>query len=130
MLYSTAIIDYSPQQVLWAMALHNGASSYNSDNKYYEEIRDWAFNSAGWKFTPKGDYVYINIPQDKINKAIIVARGYRGTFIHENAKENCQVNLTAKGVTILADSIINMQALGLTDSEIRIIFSSVMKQAK
>ena len=62
--------------------------------------------------------------------SIIVARGYRGTFIHENAKENCQVNLTAKGVTILADSIINMQALGLTDSEIRIIFSSVMKQSK
>jgi len=69
MLYSTAIIDYSPQQVLWAMTLHNGASSYNSDNKYYEQIRDWAFNSAGWKFTPKGDYVYNNIPQDKINKA-------------------------------------------------------------
>jgi len=62
--------------------------------------------------------------------SIIVARGYRGTFIHENAKENCQVNITAKGVTILTDSIINMQALGLTDSEIRIIFSSVMKQSK
>jgi|TARA_R110000787_G_scaffold163558_1_gene276737 hypothetical protein len=69
MLYDTAIIDYSPQQVLWAMTLHNGATSYNSDNKYYEEIRDWAFNSAGWKFTPKGDYVYNNLPQDKINKA-------------------------------------------------------------
>ena len=27
--------------------------------------------------------------------SIIVARGYRGTFIHENAKENCQVNITA-----------------------------------
>jgi GntR family transcriptional regulator len=62
--------------------------------------------------------------------SIIVARGYRGTFIHDNAKENCEVNLTAKGITILSDSIINMQALGLTDSEIRIIFSSVMKQAK
>ena len=62
--------------------------------------------------------------------AIIVARGYRGTFIHENAKENCQVNLAAKGATILSDSIANMQALGLTDSEIRIIFSAVMKQAK
>jgi hypothetical protein len=69
MLYRTAIVDYSPQQVLWAMTLHNGASSYDSDNKYYEEIRDWAFNSAGWKFTPKGDYVYNNLPQDKINKA-------------------------------------------------------------
>jgi hypothetical protein len=69
MLYRTAIIDYSPQQVLWAMTLNNGASSYDSDNKYYEEIRDWAFNSAGWKFTPKGEYVYNNLPQDKINKA-------------------------------------------------------------
>ena len=69
MLYSTAIIDYSPQQVLWAMTLHNGASSYDSNNKHYEEIRDWAFNSAGWKFTPKGSYVFTTIPQDKINKA-------------------------------------------------------------
>ena len=69
MLYSTAIIDYSPQQVLWAMTLHNGAASYNSDNKYYEEIRDWAYHATGWKFTPKGAYVYNNIPQDKINKA-------------------------------------------------------------
>ena len=69
MLYSTSIVDYSPQQVLWAMTLHNGASSYNSDNKYYEEIRDWAFNTQCWKFTPKGVYVYNNIPQDKINKA-------------------------------------------------------------
>ena len=62
--------------------------------------------------------------------SIIVAKGYRGTFIHENAKENCQVNLKAKGVTILSDSIASMQALGLTDSEIRVIFSSVMKQPK
>ena len=70
MLYDTAIIDYSPQQVLWAMALHNGASSYNSDNKYYEEIRDWAFNATGWKFTPKGDYVYDNIRlHDAVKKA-------------------------------------------------------------
>jgi GntR family transcriptional regulator len=62
--------------------------------------------------------------------SIIVARGYRGTFIHENAKENCQVNLQDKGSTIMIDSITNMQALGLTDSEIRIIFSSLMKQSK
>jgi GntR family transcriptional regulator len=62
--------------------------------------------------------------------SIIVARGYRGTFIHENAKENCQVNLQDKGLTIMSDSITNMQALGLTDSEIRIIFSSLMKQSK
>jgi len=62
--------------------------------------------------------------------SIIIARGYRGTFIHENAKENCQVNLQDKGSAILSDSITNMQALGLTDSEIRIIFSSLMKQSK
>jgi len=62
--------------------------------------------------------------------SIIVARGYRGTFIHENAKENCQVNLKEKGLIIMNDSITNMQALGLIDSEIRIIFSSLMKQSK
>jgi GntR family transcriptional regulator len=62
--------------------------------------------------------------------SIIVARGYRGTFIHENAKENCQVNLKDKGLAIMSDSITNMHALGLTDSEIRIIFSSLMKQSK
>jgi GntR family transcriptional regulator len=62
--------------------------------------------------------------------SIIVARGYRGTFIHENAKENCQVNLRDKGASIMSDSITNMQALGLTDSEIRVIFSSLMKQSK
>jgi GntR family transcriptional regulator len=62
--------------------------------------------------------------------SIIVARGYLGTFIHENAKENCQVNLKDNGLAIMSDSIKNMQALGLTDSEIRIIFSSLMKQSK
>jgi GntR family transcriptional regulator len=62
--------------------------------------------------------------------SIIVARGYRGTFIHENAKENCQVNLKDSGLAIMSDSIKNMQTLGLTDSEIRIIFSSLMKQSK
>ena len=62
--------------------------------------------------------------------AIIVARGYRGTFIHDNAKENCQVNLKEKGLIIMSDSIKSMQSLGLTDSEIRIIFSSLMKQTK
>mgnify|MGYP000458413957 FL=1 len=62
--------------------------------------------------------------------SIIVARGYRGTFIHDNAKENCQVNLKDKGLTIMRDAIGSVQALGLTDSEIRIIFSSLMKQSK
>jgi len=62
--------------------------------------------------------------------SIIVARGYRGTFIHDNAKENCQVNLKDKGLTIMREAIGNVQALGLTDSEIRIIFSSLMKQSK
>jgi len=62
--------------------------------------------------------------------SIIVARGYRGTFIHDNAKENCQVNLKDKGLTIMREAIGSVQALGLTDSEIRIIFSSLMKQSK
>lgn len=61
---------------------------------------------------------------------IIVARGYRGTFIHEDAFENCQVNIQDKGVSVLNDAIKTLQALGLTDSEIRITFTSLMKQSK
>jgi len=62
--------------------------------------------------------------------AIIVAKGYRGTFIHEHAKDNCGVNITEQGVDILQDSLTKMRALGLTDSEIRITFSSLMKQPR
>lgn len=62
--------------------------------------------------------------------AIIVARGYRGTFIHENAQQNCQVNLQDKGVEIMGEAITNMRTLGLTDSEIRISFTALMKQSK
>tara|TARA_R110000803_G_scaffold47704_1_gene99382 strand:- start:471 stop:830 length:360 start_codon:yes stop_codon:yes gene_type:complete len=69
MIYSTSLIDYSPQQVLWALTLKDGARSYDSNPKAYNEIRDFAFNSAGWKFTPKGEYHYHNIPQAKIDAA-------------------------------------------------------------
>jgi DNA-binding transcriptional regulator YhcF (GntR family) len=61
----------------------------------------------------------VNQVKESVTKGLLV-----------NAKENCQVNLKEKGLTIMSDSITNMQALRLTDSEIRIIFSSLMKQSK
>lgn len=59
---------------------------------------------------------------------VIVARGYKGTFIHDNAVENCQVNLTAHASSVLNETVSSLRSMGLTDSEIRIAFTSVMKK--
>ena len=69
MFCNNAINDYTPQQVLWALTLKNGARSYSSDTKAYNEIRDYAFNSSGWCLTPKGPFTYNTINQEQINRA-------------------------------------------------------------
>ena len=58
--------------------------------------------------------------------SIIQAKGYRGTFIHPNAKENCDVDLTQIVTEKLTETIRNFRELGVTDSEIRIAFTNVM----
>jgi len=68
MVYTTAIIDYTPQQVLWALTLKDGARSYDSDPTAYNEIRDFAFNYTSWALTPKGDLNNF-CTQEHINKA-------------------------------------------------------------
>ena len=68
MVYDTAVVDYTPQQVLWALTLKDGARSYDSDTKAYNEIRDFAFNSTSWAFTPKGHFNNL-CTQEQINKA-------------------------------------------------------------
>jgi hypothetical protein len=69
MLSNTPVTDYTPTQVLWAMTLKNGARSYSGDNTAYDEIRNYAFNSAGWMRTPNSAYAYTNLTQEQINKA-------------------------------------------------------------
>ena len=68
MVYDTAVVDYTPTQVLWALTLKDGARSYDSDTKAYNEIRDYAFNYTSWAFTPKGCHNN-SCTQEQINKA-------------------------------------------------------------
>jgi len=61
---------------------------------------------------------------------IIEAKGYRGTFIHKNAIDNCNVDLKKWASDKLSQTIAVLRESGVTDSEIRIVFSSIMKNKK
>lgn len=58
--------------------------------------------------------------------AIIEAKGYRGCFIHPNAKENCSVNLNDWVIKELTSCITALKSNGVTDSEIRIAFNKIL----
>ena len=58
--------------------------------------------------------------------AVIQAKGYRGTFIHPDAKKNCVVDLNEWVTSKLDETITAFRKSGVTDSEIRIAFSNVM----
>lgn len=60
---------------------------------------------------------------------IIIGKGYRGTFISDEAKQHCFTDLNTEALEVLKQSVDQLRGLGLTDSEIRIAFSNVMKGA-
>jgi len=62
--------------------------------------------------------------------SVIQAKGYRGTFIHPDAKENCVVDLNEWVTTKLDETIAAFKKSGVTDSEIRIAFSNVMNNKR
>ena len=57
---------------------------------------------------------------------IIQTKGYRGTFIHPGAVENCTTDLNAWVSTELTKTITTFRNADVTDSEIRIAFADVM----
>ena len=59
--------------------------------------------------------------------SVIQTKGYRGTFVHPDAKTNSTVDLNAWVVTKLGETIATLRASGVTDSEIRIAFGDLMK---
>ena len=59
--------------------------------------------------------------------SVIIGKGYRGTFIHDEALEHCEIDLNATALCVITDSIKKLRELGLTDSEIRNAFTSAMK---
>jgi len=62
-----------------------------------------------------------------IRDSVIESKGYRGTFIHPDAKVNCNFDLNAMVTSKLTDIIKTLRNTGATDSEIRIAFGNVMK---
>jgi len=57
---------------------------------------------------------------------VIQTKGYRGTFIHPKAIENCTTDLNIWVTTELTKSITAFRHANVTDSEIRIAFADVM----
>ena len=59
---------------------------------------------------------------------VIQTRGYRGTFVHPDAKQNCSQDLSAWTSELLSELIATLRSAGVTDSEIRIAFTQAMNQ--
>lgn len=57
---------------------------------------------------------------------VIVTKGYRGTFVHPDAKTNCSADINAWAEDALAETVRTLRAAGATDSEIRIAFKVSM----
>ena len=59
--------------------------------------------------------------------SVIQTKGYRGTSIHADAKQNSTNNMNDSIITKLSKTIKSLRESGATDSEIRIAFRNVMK---
>ena len=58
--------------------------------------------------------------------SVIQTRGYRGTYIHPDAKANCKVDLYAWTEQKLQEAVEELREAGVTDSEIRNAFAACM----
>jgi GntR family transcriptional regulator len=54
--------------------------------------------------------------------AVIETKGYRGTYVHPNAKANCKFNLQEWTLRKLSETVAELREAGVTDSEIRNAF--------
>ncbi len=54
--------------------------------------------------------------------AVIQAKGYRGTYVHPDAKANCKFNLQEWTLRKLGETVTELREAGVTDSEIRNAF--------
>jgi GntR family transcriptional regulator len=58
--------------------------------------------------------------------SVIQTRGYRGTFVHPDARANSKIDLNDWVMTKMVETIAAFRGAGVTDSEIRIAFGNVM----
>jgi len=60
--------------------------------------------------------------------SVVQTKGYRGTFVHADAKANSTIDLNAWVTNKLSESIAEFRESGVTDSEIRIAFGNVINE--
>jgi len=60
--------------------------------------------------------------------SVIQSKGYRGTFVHPDAKDNCKVNLGTWVISKCHEMVDQLRSAGVTDSEIRIAFKQSMNR--
>ena len=60
--------------------------------------------------------------------SVIESKGYRGTYVHPRAKANCRFNLQEWTQRKLAEAISELREAGVTDSEVRNAFASVISR--
>ncbi len=60
--------------------------------------------------------------------SVVQTKGYRGTFVHADAKANSTIDLNAWVTNKLSESITEFRESGVTDSEIRIAFGHVINE--
>lgn len=58
--------------------------------------------------------------------SVIQTKGYRGTFVHPEAKANSEVDLGGWARSKLGEAVAKLRDAGVTDSEIRNAFSDAM----
>ncbi len=58
--------------------------------------------------------------------SVIQTKGYRGTFVHPDAKANSSIDLKSWVSSKLTETIQTFRNAGVTDSEIRIAFADVL----
>ena len=58
---------------------------------------------------------------------VIETRGRHGSFVHREGRKHSKVELSSQAVPVLGAAVAALRRAGLTDSEIRIAFTSVMR---
>jgi GntR family transcriptional regulator len=59
---------------------------------------------------------------------IIETKGYRGTYVHPKAKTNCKFNIQEWTARKLSEAVHDLREAGVTDSEIRNAFTTIMNR--
>jgi GntR family transcriptional regulator len=58
--------------------------------------------------------------------SVIQSRGYRGTFVHPEAVQACQVDMSSWVTEQFCELINRLKEAGVTDSEMRITFNKLL----